>query len=111
MEMIMEVEVDQQEENARCFQGFVLFIQLKIFSRLSSTGFGAPYSYTPAGALPAYGKNSLVNNPSIKPVCQHVPTFEFFLCSSSGFPSRMPSVVVPVIRVPTTYPVTHLYPY
>ncbi|XP_026200145.1 spermatid perinuclear RNA-binding protein-like isoform X2 [Anabas testudineus] len=45
-------------------------------------GFGTPYGYTPAGALPAY-----------------------------GFPSRMPSVVVPVIRVPTTYPVTHLYPY
>ncbi|XP_028271095.1 spermatid perinuclear RNA-binding protein-like [Parambassis ranga] len=45
-------------------------------------GFGAPYGYSPAGALPAY-----------------------------GFPSRMPSVVVPVIRVPTTYPVTHLYPY
>ncbi|XP_026176976.1 spermatid perinuclear RNA-binding protein-like isoform X2 [Mastacembelus armatus] len=45
-------------------------------------GFGAPYGYTPAGALPAY-----------------------------SFPSRVPSVVVPVIRVPTTYPVTHLYPY
>ncbi|XP_008285260.1 spermatid perinuclear RNA-binding protein-like isoform X1 [Stegastes partitus] len=45
-------------------------------------GFGAPYGYSPAGALPAY-----------------------------SFPSRMPSVVVPVIRVPTTYPVTHLYPY
>ncbi|XP_076586861.1 spermatid perinuclear RNA-binding protein-like isoform X2 [Chaetodon auriga] len=45
-------------------------------------GFGAPYGYSPAGALPPY-----------------------------GFPSRMPSVVVPVIRVPTTYPVTHLYPY
>ncbi|XP_063345171.1 spermatid perinuclear RNA-binding protein-like isoform X2 [Pelmatolapia mariae] len=45
-------------------------------------GFGAPYGYSPAGALPAY-----------------------------GFPSRMPSVVVPVIRVPTAYPVTHLYPY
>ncbi|XP_044188779.1 spermatid perinuclear RNA-binding protein-like isoform X1 [Thunnus albacares] len=45
-------------------------------------GFGAPYGYSPAGALPAY-----------------------------GFPSRLPSVVVPVIRVPTTYPVTHLYPY
>ncbi|XP_029998583.1 spermatid perinuclear RNA-binding protein-like isoform X2 [Sphaeramia orbicularis] len=45
-------------------------------------GFGAPYGYSPAGALPTY-----------------------------GFPSRMPSVVVPVIRVPTTYPVTHLYPY
>ncbi|XP_026042908.1 spermatid perinuclear RNA-binding protein-like isoform X2 [Astatotilapia calliptera] len=45
-------------------------------------GFGAPYGYSPAGTLPAY-----------------------------GFPSRMPSVVVPVIRVPTAYPVTHLYPY
>ncbi|KAM4576588.1 spermatid perinuclear RNA-binding protein-like isoform 2-T3 [Odontesthes bonariensis] len=45
-------------------------------------GFGAPYGYSPAGALPAY-----------------------------GFPSRLSSVVVPVIRVPTTYPVTHLYPY
>ncbi|XP_023250764.1 spermatid perinuclear RNA-binding protein-like isoform X2 [Seriola lalandi dorsalis] len=45
-------------------------------------GFGAPYGYSPAGALPAY-----------------------------GFPSRMPSVVVPVIRVPTAYPVTNLYPY
>ncbi|XP_005451542.1 spermatid perinuclear RNA-binding protein isoform X2 [Oreochromis niloticus] len=45
-------------------------------------GFGPPYGYSPAGALPAY-----------------------------GFPSRMPSVVVPVIRVPTAYPVTHLYPY
>ncbi|XP_041792277.1 spermatid perinuclear RNA-binding protein-like isoform X1 [Chelmon rostratus] len=45
-------------------------------------GFGAPYGYSPAGALPPY-----------------------------GFPSRMPSVVVPVIRVPTTYPITHLYPY
>ncbi|XP_049433685.1 spermatid perinuclear RNA-binding protein-like [Epinephelus fuscoguttatus] len=45
-------------------------------------GFGAPYGYSPAGALPPY-----------------------------GFPSRMPSVVVPVIRVPTAYPVTHLYPY
>ncbi|XP_040897536.1 spermatid perinuclear RNA-binding protein-like isoform X2 [Toxotes jaculatrix] len=45
-------------------------------------GFGAPYGYSPAGALPAY-----------------------------GFPSRMPSVVVPVIRVPTASPVTHLYPY
>ncbi|XP_030272871.1 spermatid perinuclear RNA-binding protein-like isoform X2 [Sparus aurata] len=45
-------------------------------------GFGAHYGYSPAGALPPY-----------------------------GFPSRMPSVVVPVIRVPTTYPVTHLYPY
>nr|XP_020450811.1 spermatid perinuclear RNA-binding protein-like isoform X2 [Monopterus albus] len=45
-------------------------------------GFGAPYGYTPAGALPAY-----------------------------SFPSRMPSVVVPVIRVPTAYTVTHLYPY
>ncbi|XP_070820496.1 spermatid perinuclear RNA-binding protein-like isoform X2 [Chaetodon trifascialis] len=45
-------------------------------------GFGAPYGYSPAGALPPY-----------------------------GFPSRMPSVVVPVIRLPTTYPVTHLYPY
>ncbi|XP_037633807.1 spermatid perinuclear RNA-binding protein-like isoform X2 [Sebastes umbrosus] len=45
-------------------------------------GFGAPYGYSPAGALPPY-----------------------------GFPSRMPSVVVPVIRVPTTYPLTHLYPY
>ncbi|XP_030579375.1 spermatid perinuclear RNA-binding protein-like isoform X2 [Archocentrus centrarchus] len=45
-------------------------------------GFGAPYGYSPAGALPAY-----------------------------GFPSRMPSVVVPVIRVPTAYPVSHLYPY
>lgn len=38
-------------------------------------------------------------------------TFFVFLCSSSGFPSRLPSVVVPVIRVPTIYPpVTHLYP-
>ncbi|XP_040010555.1 spermatid perinuclear RNA-binding protein-like [Xiphias gladius] len=45
-------------------------------------GFGAPYGYSPAGALPAY-----------------------------SFPSRMPSVVVPVIRVPPAYPVTHLYPY
>ncbi|KAM7415576.1 hypothetical protein PAMA_017881 [Pampus argenteus] len=45
-------------------------------------GFGAPYGYSPAGALPAY-----------------------------GFPTRLPSVVVPVIRVPPTYPVTHLYPY
>ncbi|XP_069379049.1 spermatid perinuclear RNA-binding protein-like isoform X2 [Paralichthys olivaceus] len=45
-------------------------------------GFGAPYGYSPAGALPAY-----------------------------GFPSRMSSVVLPVIRVPPTYPVTHLYPY
>ncbi|XP_074495603.1 spermatid perinuclear RNA-binding protein-like isoform X2 [Sebastes fasciatus] len=45
-------------------------------------GFGAPYGYSPAGALHPY-----------------------------GFPSRMPSVVVPVIRVPTTYPLTHLYPY
>ncbi|XP_071339961.1 spermatid perinuclear RNA-binding protein-like isoform X2 [Trachinotus anak] len=45
-------------------------------------GFGAPYGYSPAGTLPAY-----------------------------GFPSRMPSVVVPVIRVPTAYPVTNLYPY
>uniref|UniRef100_A0A667YME2 Uncharacterized protein n=2 Tax=Myripristis murdjan TaxID=586833 RepID=A0A667YME2_9TELE len=45
-------------------------------------GFGAPYGYGPAGALPAY-----------------------------GFPSRLPSVVVPVMRVPTAYPVTHLYPY
>ncbi|KAK2838109.1 hypothetical protein Q5P01_015321 [Channa striata] len=45
-------------------------------------GFGAPYGYSPAGGLPAY-----------------------------SFPSRMPSVVVPVIRVPTAYPVTHLYPY
>ncbi|KAE8291759.1 Spermatid perinuclear RNA-binding protein [Larimichthys crocea] len=45
-------------------------------------GFGAPYGYSPAGALAPY-----------------------------GFPSRMPSVVVPVIRVPTTYPVTHHYPY
>ncbi|XP_029016835.1 spermatid perinuclear RNA-binding protein-like isoform X2 [Betta splendens] len=45
-------------------------------------GFGAPYGYPPTSALPAY-----------------------------GFPSRMPSVVVPIIRVPTTYPVTHLYPY
>nr|XP_046241818.1 spermatid perinuclear RNA-binding protein-like [Scatophagus argus] len=45
-------------------------------------GFGAPYGYSPAGALPPY-----------------------------GFPSRMPSVVVPVIRVPTAYPVTHLYHY
>ncbi|KAM7018761.1 spermatid perinuclear RNA-binding protein-like isoform 2-T2 [Tautogolabrus adspersus] len=45
-------------------------------------GFGAPYGYGPAGALPPY-----------------------------GFPSRMPSVVLPIIRVPTTYPVTHLYPY
>ncbi|XP_017283376.1 spermatid perinuclear RNA-binding protein isoform X2 [Kryptolebias marmoratus] len=45
-------------------------------------GFGAPYGYSPAGALPAY-----------------------------GFPSRLPSVVVPVIRVPTAFPVTHLYPY
>ncbi|KAG8011750.1 Spermatid perinuclear RNA-binding protein [Nibea albiflora] len=44
--------------------------------------FGAPYGYSPAGALAPY-----------------------------GFPSRMPSVVVPVIRVPTTYPVTHHYPY
>ncbi|XP_074525998.1 spermatid perinuclear RNA-binding protein-like isoform X2 [Halichoeres trimaculatus] len=45
-------------------------------------GFGAPpYGYSPAGALPPY-----------------------------GFP-RMPSVVLPVIRVPATYPVTHLYPY
>ncbi|XP_067376929.1 spermatid perinuclear RNA-binding protein-like isoform X2 [Channa argus] len=42
----------------------------------------APYAYSPAGALPAY-----------------------------SFPSRMPSVVFPVIRVPTAYPVTHLYPY
>ncbi|CAK6983056.1 spermatid perinuclear RNA-binding protein-like isoform X2 [Scomber scombrus] len=46
-------------------------------------GFGTPYGYSPAGALPA----------------------------AYGFPSRLPSVVVPVIRVPTTYPVTHLYPY
>ncbi|XP_034727069.1 spermatid perinuclear RNA-binding protein-like isoform X2 [Etheostoma cragini] len=45
-------------------------------------GFGAPYGYSPAGALHPY-----------------------------GFPSRMPSVVVPVIRVPTSYPITHLYPY
>ncbi|XP_041854836.1 spermatid perinuclear RNA-binding protein-like isoform X2 [Melanotaenia boesemani] len=45
-------------------------------------GFGAPYGYSPAGALPAY-----------------------------GFPSRLPSVVLPVIRVPTAYPTTHLYPY
>ncbi|XP_078107614.1 spermatid perinuclear RNA-binding protein-like isoform X2 [Sander vitreus] len=45
-------------------------------------GFGAPYGYSPAGALHPY-----------------------------GFPSRMPSVVVPVIRVPTAYPITHLYPY
>ncbi|XP_044051128.1 spermatid perinuclear RNA-binding protein-like isoform X2 [Siniperca chuatsi] len=45
-------------------------------------GFGAPYGYSPAGALPPY-----------------------------GFSSRMPSVIVPVIRVPTTYPVTHFYPY
>ncbi|KAG7219215.1 hypothetical protein INR49_019275 [Caranx melampygus] len=45
-------------------------------------GFGAPYGYSPAGALPAY-----------------------------GFPSRLPSVVVPVIRVPTAYPVTNIYPY
>lgn len=45
-------------------------------------GFGAPYGYSPAGALPPY-----------------------------GFPSRLPSLVVPVIRVPTIYPpVTHLYP-
>ncbi|TDH13229.1 hypothetical protein EPR50_G00055260 [Perca flavescens] len=45
-------------------------------------GFGAPYGYSPAGALHPY-----------------------------GFPSRMPSVVFPVIRVPTAYPITHLYPY
>ncbi|XP_063752750.1 spermatid perinuclear RNA-binding protein-like isoform X2 [Eleginops maclovinus] len=45
-------------------------------------GFGAPYGYSPAGALHPY-----------------------------GFPSRVPSVVVPVIRVPTSYPITHLYPY
>ncbi|KAM6931231.1 spermatid perinuclear RNA-binding protein-like [Xenentodon cancila] len=45
-------------------------------------GFGAPYGFSPAGALPTY-----------------------------GFPSRLPSVVVPVIRVPTSYPITHLYPY
>ncbi|KAK5931951.1 hypothetical protein CgunFtcFv8_003696 [Champsocephalus gunnari] len=45
-------------------------------------GFGAPYGYSPAGALPHY-----------------------------GFPSRVPSVVFPVIRVPTAYPITHLYPY
>ncbi|XP_029295223.1 spermatid perinuclear RNA-binding protein-like isoform X2 [Cottoperca gobio] len=45
-------------------------------------GFGAPYGYSPAGALPPY-----------------------------GFSSRMPSVVVPVIRVPTAYPITHLYPF
>lgn len=43
-------------------------------------GFSAPYGYSPAGTLPAY-----------------------------GFP-RMPSVVVPVIRVHTSHPVTHLYP-
>ncbi|XP_056274442.1 spermatid perinuclear RNA-binding protein-like isoform X2 [Pseudoliparis swirei] len=43
-------------------------------------GFGVPYAYSPAGALPPY-----------------------------GFPSR--TIVVPVIRVPTTYPVTYLYPY
>ncbi|XP_068166776.1 spermatid perinuclear RNA-binding protein-like isoform X1 [Antennarius striatus] len=47
-----------------------------------SPGFGAPYGYSPAGTLPPY-----------------------------GFPSRIPSVVVPVIRIPTAYPVTHLYPY
>ncbi|XP_047448558.1 spermatid perinuclear RNA-binding protein-like isoform X2 [Mugil cephalus] len=45
-------------------------------------GFGTPYGYSPAGTLPAY-----------------------------GFPSRMPSVVVPVIRVPTAYPISHLFPY
>ncbi|XP_056136958.1 LOW QUALITY PROTEIN: spermatid perinuclear RNA-binding protein-like [Lampris incognitus] len=45
-------------------------------------GFSAPYGYSPAGALPAY-----------------------------GFPSRLPSVFVPVMRVPTPFPVTHLYPY
>ncbi|XP_061586615.1 spermatid perinuclear RNA-binding protein-like isoform X2 [Cololabis saira] len=50
-------------------------------------GFGAPYGYNPAGALPAGA------------------------LSAYGFPSRFPSVVVPVIRVPTSYPVTHLYPY
>uniref|UniRef100_A0A3Q2E253 Spermatid perinuclear RNA-binding protein-like n=1 Tax=Cyprinodon variegatus TaxID=28743 RepID=A0A3Q2E253_CYPVA len=45
-------------------------------------GFGAPYGYSPAGHLPAY-----------------------------SLPSRLPSVVVPIIRVPPVYPVTHLYPY
>uniref|UniRef100_H3DH46 Uncharacterized protein n=1 Tax=Tetraodon nigroviridis TaxID=99883 RepID=H3DH46_TETNG len=46
-------------------------------------GFGAPYGYGPAGTLPPY-----------------------------GFPSRLSSVVVPVIRVPPAYPpVSHLYPY
>ncbi|XP_036000198.1 spermatid perinuclear RNA-binding protein isoform X3 [Fundulus heteroclitus] len=45
-------------------------------------GFGAPYGYSPAGHLPAY-----------------------------SLPSRLPSVFVPVIRVPPLYPVTHLYPY
>ncbi|XP_007575767.1 spermatid perinuclear RNA-binding protein-like isoform X2 [Poecilia formosa] len=45
-------------------------------------GFSAPYGYSPAAPLPAY-----------------------------SLPSRLPSVVVPVIRVPPVYPVTHLYPY
>ncbi|MED6271421.1 hypothetical protein CHARACLAT_019996 [Characodon lateralis] len=45
-------------------------------------GFGAPYGYSPAGPLAAY-----------------------------SLPSRLPSVVVPIIRVPPVYPVTHLYPY
>ncbi|MEQ2171966.1 hypothetical protein GOODEAATRI_015998 [Goodea atripinnis] len=50
-------------------------------------GFGAPYGYSPAGPLAAYSKLTLC------------------------LPSRLPSVVVPFIRVPPVYPVTHLYPY
>lgn len=90
--------------------------QIKLFSDgdgnfISSAGFGAPYGYSPAAPLPAYSKPplplwSIINNPSIIPSLQLL-----FFGFSSGLPSRLPSVVFPVIRVPPVYPVTHLYPY
>ncbi|XP_068616723.1 spermatid perinuclear RNA-binding protein-like [Brachionichthys hirsutus] len=58
------------------------YISTQLAHGYISPGFGAPYCYSPAGGLPPY-----------------------------GFPSRIPSVVVPVIRLPTAFPVTHLYPY
>ncbi|XP_046871969.1 spermatid perinuclear RNA-binding protein isoform X2 [Hypomesus transpacificus] len=45
-------------------------------------GFGAPYGYGPATPLPGY-----------------------------GFTPRMPQVILPVMRFPQPFPISHLYPY
>ncbi|CAF88058.1 unnamed protein product, partial [Tetraodon nigroviridis] len=77
-------------------------------------GFGAPYGYGLRERCPPTVNSQplRISNPSVLFITTPFEFFHLSFLHSPGFPSRLSSVVVPVIRVPPAYPpVSHLYPY